>query len=175
VNHYLQYGPLYRALILYLSQGNFIPFDRLAQFSKDVLTIPVSTGTLVNIVQKSAQDLDVSMNFIKEQLKSAAVVHFDETGTRVDGKTIWRHSAGNDLFTYLKTHQKRGNEATDTIGILPFFRGISVHDFWKSYFAYINCQCHVYPKMAVMLLICTAVISLPQLSMESLCLMPLLR
>jgi transposase len=140
VKHYLQYGPLYRALILYLNQGNFIPFDRLAQFSKDVLKIPVSTGTLVNIVQKSALDLDASMNFIKEQLKSATVVHFDETGTRVDGKTIWRHSAGNDLSTYLKTHQKRGNEATDAIGILPFFGGISVHDFWKSYFAYINCN-----------------------------------
>ena len=70
--------------IFYISGRDY----RLAQFSKDVLKIPVSTGTLVNIVQKSAQDLDASMNFIKEQLKSAPVVHFDETGTRVDGKTI---------------------------------------------------------------------------------------
>jgi transposase len=140
VKHYLQYGPFFNALILYLNQGNFVPFDRLAKFSKDVLKIPVSTGTLVNIVRKSAQGLDASMNFIKEQLKSAAVVHFDETGTRVDGKTIWRHSSGNDLFTYLETHQKRGNEATEAIGILTFFSGIAVHDFWKPYFGYLNCD-----------------------------------
>jgi transposase len=140
VTHYLQYGSLFSALILYLNQGNFIPFDRLAQFSEDVLNISVSTGTLVNIVQKSTQNLDASMKYIKEQLKSAPVVHFDETGTRVEGKTIWRHASGNDLFTYLETHQKRGNEATDAIGILPSFSGIAVHDFWKPYLGYLNCE-----------------------------------
>jgi transposase len=141
VDHYLQYGPLFSALLLYLNQGNFVPFDRLAKFCKDMLQIPVSPGTIVNIVQKSAQDLAASMEFIKKQLLLSTVLHFDETGTRICGKTLWRHSAGNPWFTFLKTHIKRGNEATDDIGLLPLFTGTAVHDFWKSYFSYVQC-CH---------------------------------
>ncbi|MEI6704217.1 MAG: IS66 family transposase [Deltaproteobacteria bacterium] len=140
VDHYLQYGPLFSTLLLYLNQGNFVPFDRLAKFCKDMLQIPVSPGTIVNIVQKSAQDLAASMEFIKKQLLLSTVLHFDETGTRIYGKTFWRHSVGNPWFTFLKSHIKRGNEATDEIGILPFFTGTAVHDFWKSYFSYVQCR-----------------------------------
>jgi len=67
-------------------------------------------------------------------------VHFDETGTRVKGKNQWLHSAGNERFTYVETHPKRGSAATATIGILPDFAGTAVHDFWKAYYSYGNCK-----------------------------------
>ncbi len=31
---------------------------------------------------------------------------------------------------------KRGHDAFEAIGILPIFKGIAVHDFWKSYQRY---------------------------------------
>ncbi|MDD2601239.1 MAG: transposase, partial [Kiritimatiellae bacterium] len=31
---------------------------------------------------------------------------------------------------------RRGREAMDAAGILAYYRGCAVHDFWKSYFDY---------------------------------------
>jgi transposase len=140
VDHYIQYGDTYKSLMIYLSQGNLIPYDRLAILSKDILDIPVSQGTLVNFVAELGQSLEDSMDYIKDQIKQSPVVHFDETGIRIQGKNYWLHSAGTDRFTYLETHSKRGSVAMDAIGILPGFTGTAVHDFWKPYFHYESCK-----------------------------------
>lgn len=140
VDHYIQYGDTFRAVMVYLNQGNFIPFDRLADLSRDIFKTPVSPGTLVNIVQKCGESLKNSMAYIKERLKQSRVLHCDETGTRVKGKNLWLHCAGNDQFTCLETHAKRGSKATADIGILPGFTGTIVHDCWKSYFNNTDCR-----------------------------------
>ena len=140
VDHYIQYGDTFSAIIICLNKGNYIPYDRLSKISKDILGVPVSSGTLVNIVHECGKSLEKSMEYIKGQLKQASVVHFDETGTRVKGKNQWLHTAGNERFTYLETHAKRGSAATDEIGILPEFRGTAIHDFWKTYYNYIRCK-----------------------------------
>src|ERR1039458_7970149 len=119
VDHYIQYGDTFRSIIVCLNQGNYVPYDRLARISHDIFGVPVSNGTLVNIIHKCGQSLKDSMAYIKDQLKQASVVHVDETGTRVKGKNHWLHSTGNDHFTYLETHAKRGSVATAAIGILP--------------------------------------------------------
>lgn len=140
VDHYIQYGDILRSIMICLNKGNYIPYDRLSRISRDILGIPISRGTLVNIVHECGQSLKDSMDYIKEQLKQSPVVHFDETGTRVKGKNHWLHSAGNERFTYLETHPKRGTAATDEIGILPGFTGTAVHDFWKPYYNYLDCK-----------------------------------
>ncbi len=140
VDHYIQYGETYESLMIYLNKGHFVPYDRLAEISRDLLNLPVSQGTLVKIVSQCAQALQDSMAYIKNQLIQSAVTHFDETGTRIQGRSYWLHSAGNERFTYLETHAKRGQVATDAIGILPGFRGTACHDFWQPYYHYDKCK-----------------------------------
>ena len=73
---------------------------------------------------------------IKERIGQAPVVHFDETGSRVEGKRQWLHTACTETATYYAIHPKRGGEALDAIDILPGFRGRAIHDYWRPYFAY---------------------------------------
>jgi transposase len=140
VDHYIQYGDTFRAVMVYLNQGNYIPYDRLADLSRDIFKTPISPGTLVNIVQECGESLKNSVVHIKDRLKQSKVLHCDETGTRVKGENRWLHSTGDAQFTYLETHAKRGSAATTEIGILPGFSGTAVHDFWKAYYNYSDCK-----------------------------------
>jgi transposase len=140
IDHYIQYGDTYKSLMIDLNKGNFIPYERLAEISHDILNIPVSQGTLVNIVTEFGQSLQGSLIYLKNQLQQSPVVHFDETGTRIQGKNYWLHSAGNELFTYMETQPKRGQVAMESIGILPGFSGTAVHDFLKSYYHFNQCK-----------------------------------
>ena len=82
--------------------------------------------------------LEQADQIIKNQLIISPLAHADETGIKVDKKTVWLHCASNNLWTYFYPHQKRGCDAMNDIGILPEFNGTLCHDHWKPYYRY-NC------------------------------------
>jgi transposase len=58
---------------------------------------------------------------------------------RVQGSLHWLHSASTSRLTFFGIHGERGPVAMNEFGILPNFRGIAVHDHWKSYFTFEDC------------------------------------
>jgi hypothetical protein len=76
---------------------------------------------------------------VKEQLRQAAVIHTDESGLRVKGKSHWLHVAATEQLTDYTVHPQRGQTAMDDAGVLPDFNGWMVHDHWKPYFGYTEC------------------------------------
>ena len=46
------------------------------------------------------------------------LIHWDETGTRVDGKTLRIHVASNRNYTYLDINKKRGQIGIDAENVL---------------------------------------------------------
>ena len=136
VNAPVQYGEGLKAAAVYLKNYQFLPYDRTCELLNDVFGCPMSEGTLANIIAQSHTLAADPVEKIKELIEQAAVAHFDETGSRVDGKLWWLHSASTAQATYYDIHRKRGSEAIDEIGILSDFLGRAIHDFWKPYFGY---------------------------------------
>lgn len=136
INAPAQYGPRVKAAAVYLKHYQFIPYDRTCELLADLFGCPMSEGTLATILAKSHELTAETAEKIKTFIERAPVVHFDETGSRVEGKRWWLHSASTARATHYGVHRKRGGEAIDEIGILPDFKGRAIHDFWKPYFGY---------------------------------------
>jgi transposase len=136
VNAPVQYGPQIKALAVYLNQQQLLPYERTCELLGELLGCPISQGTLANIIAHCHEDIEAPVEQIKEQVTQAPVTHFDETGSRVDKKLWWLHSASTPHATYYDIHPKRGAEAMDAIGILPRFAGRAIHDAWRPYLTY---------------------------------------
>jgi transposase len=135
-----QYGPRLRALAVYLVEQQLIPYARVRELLTDLLGAHLSEGTLIRWVQQGAEALVPVEAAIKAALLRAPVLHSDETGVRRAGKLAWAHVASTARLTHYAIHAKRGREATEAIGILPAYRGVSVHDGLRSYGAYPQCR-----------------------------------
>lgn len=132
----VQYGPRFRAAATYLNQYQLLPYERVSQVLEDLFGHHISEGTLFNINQLLFDQLEPAEKAIGDAIASSAVVHFDETGVRVTGKTKWTHVACTDRFTHYTVHDKRGSEGMEAAGILPSFQGTAVHDSLAAYFSY---------------------------------------
>lgn len=138
INAGVQYGNSVKAHSVYMSQFQLVPYDRIKQHFEEQIKIPVSVGSIFNFNEEAYQKLEDFEKICKEKLSSSSLLHADETGINLNGKNIWLHSASNELWSYFYPHKNRGLEATDDIGILSKFRGVMVHDHWKSYYSIIK-------------------------------------
>jgi transposase len=132
----VQYGVRAKALMAYLQNYHFLPYERLAEFFEDVFGASISQGTVFNATKTAYKNLAQFEENCKEQLLSSPVLHSDETGLRVGKNLNWLHTISNDQLTFYHVHEKRGREAIEAAGILPKFNGTLVHDCWSSYFTY---------------------------------------
>jgi transposase len=131
-----QYGNMTKAHSVYMSQFQLVPLDRVEDHFKGQLGLPVSKGSISNWNALAYKKLEPFEEWAKRKLIGALCNHADETGINVGGKRLWLHNISNDKVTLFHPDEKRGQEAMDRMGILPFFNGILVHDHWMPYFGY---------------------------------------
>lgn len=136
IRAHMQYGNHLQALAAAFNTIGSVSVNRVHQILGSVFGIPLATGTVSNIVARLASVCNPVVERIKKAVIAAKVAHFDETGTRVDGKTKWVHTASTKDATYLYLGSKRGMEGMDAGGVLPAFRGTAVHDCWAPYWKY---------------------------------------
>jgi transposase len=129
------YGPLVRAVGVYLVVAQHLPVARAAELLAQVCQAPVSTGWLSGLAAEAAGDLGGFLAVLKAALRAEDVLHADETSARVSGACYWFHVACTDLLTLLDCHEKRGVKAFADIGVLPFFSGVLVSDGWGPYWS----------------------------------------
>lgn len=140
VNKAIQYGNELKALSVYLSQYQLLPYNRIQELFEQQFGLNLSTGSMVNFNQEAYKNLEPFESQVKAGLLNSPVVHADETGINIDGKRKWLHCTSNGSWTYFMPHDKRGGEAIDDMGVLPNYSGSLCHDHWKPYYKYTDAE-----------------------------------
>src|SRR5258706_1443022 len=135
-----QYGPQLRALAVYLVEEQLVPLGRVQQLLCDLVGVRLGRGTLVRWIQQASATLAPVEAQLTAALRQAPVLHSDETGVRRSGRLAWVHVTSTRQLTRYAVHAKRGSAATDAMGILPDYTGVSVHDGFPTYRRYTRCR-----------------------------------
>jgi transposase len=136
----VQYGVGVQAAALYLGGYQLIPYQRLAETFAELFNCPLSQGTLANFVKRGGGNAAEAMEPVRDALIQAPVAHGDETGCTLHGKRHWLHVFSTESLTCFHIDTKRGGEAMERMGLLPWFRGSLVHDFLGAYYRFENCD-----------------------------------
>jgi len=136
----VQYGSRLKAQASYLNTYQLIPLARTCELLGDFYGHRPAEALVLDTNAVVADQVEPSLETIKQQLIASEIVHFDESGLRVEGRLNWLHVASTAQLTYYGVHSKRGRDGMAAMGILPEFKGRAVHDHWTPYFAFDNCQ-----------------------------------
>lgn len=141
VTNSVQYGPGVRALVSKLSVDHKMPLEQISRLFTDLYGYELNSETIETALEQGCELAAPLEAESKAQLQQAKVVHFDETGLRIDGKLQWLHTACNELYTHLFVHEKRGEEALRSAdSVLKDFCGHAIHDCLAAYFKFMQAQ-----------------------------------
>lgn len=129
----VQYGTNVQQLSVYFTQYQLLPYGRTSEIFKDLFGHALSSSFLVNNNHRCAVKLQPFIKDLKATLLTQPLLHCDETGFYFEGQRNWLHTICTDNHTLYAPHVKRGTEAMYDMGVLPFYKGRLMHDFWKPY------------------------------------------
>jgi transposase len=92
----------------------------------------VSEGGLVQMWKRLSDHFEPWYEQLAEEIRESAVLHADETGWRVNGKTHWLWCFTNEQSTVYMIDKSRGSPALYEF-FKEAFEGILVTDFWAAY------------------------------------------
>ncbi|MCH8839605.1 MAG: IS66 family transposase [Planctomycetes bacterium] len=96
------------------------------------LQLKLTAGGLVDMWYRLQAVLFAWYEQIQQEALDSAVLHADETGWRVDGKTNWLWCFVNPTLTYFMINRSRGSPALDEFFIREF-DGTLITDFWGAW------------------------------------------
>ncbi len=129
------YDASVKGFVVYLSTVQFLPYNRIATFFKEVFGLEISQGSMVNGINEARRSAEPAIEKIKEYIMQSPVVGFDESGCYCNKRLDWAWIAQTVYFT-LVFHGKsrKGLELEDRFGD-SLERMSAVTDRHSAYFA----------------------------------------
>jgi transposase len=136
VNAPVQYGSGVETIVGYLHARQYLPYNRLKELLKDCYGIPLSEGSIDNIIRRFALKAAPIYQKLKKAVADSPVIGCDETGAKVDGNKHWVWTYQTEKLTVLAMSEYRGLKATTAHFQDGFGKAILCHDAWRTYFHY---------------------------------------
>lgn len=134
VNAPAQYGPEITTRVADVVLGHHVPVHRSSVLVEELLGMGVSSGFAASLRGRAAA-LVLDGGFVaavRALLRTAAVVHADETFARAAGSTAYVHVAATGHLTLMHTGA-RSAQAIDAGGVLTELSGVLVRDGYAGY------------------------------------------
>jgi transposase len=132
VDNHIQYGPNVAALTVYHNVYQYVPFKRLRDYFVHICNLPISVGTLENIVVRMADKARPIWDGFRQTLEQSKSVGSDETGAKVNGKKQWIWVWQSTLITFIAISASRGSILIDTLFPNGFPLATLASDRWKA-------------------------------------------
>ncbi|MGI6455596.1 MAG: IS66 family transposase [bacterium] len=116
-----------------------MPISQIVSLLSSHLRFTISSGGLVAMWHRLAQILSPWYEQLIEDTQNSLVLHGDETGWRVNGRTHWLWCFSNTSTTVYFIHSSRGSPALREF-FHETFKGTVVTDFWSAYDTIAGCQ-----------------------------------
>ncbi len=131
VTNHIQYGASVEAIIGCQSVYQYTPFKRLSELFKHYFNLPISEGSIDNILKRLSAKALPLYQAIKEQIETSAQVGGDETGAKINGKKGWIWTWQNRSATFISASLNRGKETIERLFPKGFVNAILSSDRWK--------------------------------------------
>ena len=126
-------GPRATALAALLTCGHYLPIARATTLLAQSTGIAVSTGFLAGVRSRGAVALEAGfLPHMRVLLRTAPVLHADETTGRAAGSLAYVHVACTEYLTLMHVGG-RSSDDIDAGGVLPEFTGILMRDGYSGY------------------------------------------
>lgn len=107
VNAPIQYGETVENLVSYLNVSQYIPYNRIVSMLSGLFNIPLSEGSVNNIINRFANRAKPLYEQIRKEIEASKVVGGDETGAKMNGDKWWFWTWQNDNGTYITASNNR--------------------------------------------------------------------
>jgi transposase len=106
------FGARLEATVVYYRQEQHISYERTVKALRDLHGVGISQGGIDKIMQRAGKKAAQEIEPIQERVRQSAVIHSDETGSRVDAQNWWEW-----VFCTLTAvlHVIRFNRSSDVI------------------------------------------------------------
>ena len=128
------YDATVKSLAVYMNVVMFLPYGRMESFFKEVFGLEISQGSFVNWVNEAKKNAAPAIEKIKECIKKASVVGFDESGLYCNKKLDWTWIAQTVYFTLLFHGSSRSHKELESRFGNSLERMVAVTDRHSAYF-----------------------------------------
>lgn len=136
----VQYGSSVESMVVYLNSRQYMPFARMQEYFKTVFQLPLSQGTIQNILTRMVKRVVPFYELIKEGIQTATCVGGDETSVRINGEKGWFWTLQTKSLTFIHCSDNRGSATLDYLFPNGLPHSVLVHDAYAAWIKFVGNQ-----------------------------------